>query len=99
MLLLRVVSPPDESDRRTFAERASFRGARPVSARLPAGPGDDLRVFWLRACGIDPRSRLSTQFSWLPGRLLQNGSHRKGLPGGRYINEQRLPRITEYKSR
>ena len=40
-----------------------------ASARLPAGPRNDLRVFWLRARRIDPRSRLSPQFPWFPGAL------------------------------
>ena len=66
----------------------SFRGGGPASARLPAGTRDDLRVFWLRARRIDPRARLSPQFAWLPERLVQDGPHRKGLPGGRDFDEQ-----------
>src|SRR5258708_11113300 len=98
MVLLRVVSPPDEGDCRTLAENASFRGGGPASARLPAGARNDLRVFWLRARRIDPRARLSPEFSWLPECPVQNGPHRQGLPGGRDFNEQRLPRIAEDES-
>src|SRR5579872_5953705 len=53
--------------------RKEYRFAGPAFARLPTGARDDLRVFWLRARGLDPGSRLSPQFSWLPGRPVQNG--------------------------
>ena len=89
----------DEGDRRTFAERGSFRGGRPASACLPAGARNDLRIFWLRARRIDPRASLSPQFAWLPERPVQDGPHRKGLPGGWDLNQQRLPRIPQDESR
>ena len=75
-----------------------FAAARPSAARLPAGARNDLRVFWLRARGIDPRPRLSPQFSWLPGRAVQDGPHRQGLPGERRSDQQRLSRIVEDES-
>jgi acyl-CoA synthetase (AMP-forming)/AMP-acid ligase II len=37
MLLLRVVSPPDEGDRRTLAERASFRAEDRLLLAYPPG--------------------------------------------------------------
>ena len=90
---------PSTSDRRTFAERLSFRGGRSASACLPAGARNDLRIFWLRARRIDPRAGLSPQFARLPERSVQDGPHRKGLPGGWDLNEQRLPRISQDESR
>ena len=80
-------------------ERGSFRGGRPAAACLPAGARNDLRILWLRARRIDPRAGLSPQFAWLPERPIQDGPHRKGLPGGWDLNEQRLPRISQDESR
>ena len=75
-----------------------FRTAGPAAARLPAGPGDDLRVLWLRARRIDPRAGLSSEFSRLPERPVQNGPHRQGLPGVRDFDQRGLSRISEDKS-
>src|ERR1700685_2522869 len=59
-------------------------------------PQDRLLLAFPR--GMDPAPSLSPQFSWLPECPVQNGPHRKGLPGGGHFNEPRLPRIPEDKS-
>src|SRR5271165_1776185 len=98
MLLVRVVYRPDEGDRQAPAEGWSIRGGGPASAGLPAGARDDLRVFWLRASRLDPCACLSPQLSRLPERPVQDGPHRQGLSGGRGVDEQGLPRISEDES-
>ncbi len=49
--------------------------------------------------GLIPVPVYPPQFAWLPECPVQDGPHRKGLPGGRDFNEQRLPRITQDESR
>src|ERR1700693_1885896 len=49
--------------------------------------------------GLIPRPVYPPQFAWFPERTIQDGTHRKGLPGGWDLNEQRLPGVPQDESR